>query len=75
MAPAGTASAEWAGFLTVERAGEYIFDITSDGETWLWINKTLAASDAGRHATEIVRGRITLPVGPGSSSGHCSPSV
>ena len=63
MAPAGTASAQWEGFLTVERAGEYVFDIMSDGNAWLWINKTLAASHADRHGTGTAWGRITLPAG------------
>ena len=58
-----TGSAEWTGFLAVEQAGRYAFDITSNGRFWLWIDKTLVASDEGQSDAGASGGAITLTTG------------
>jgi len=62
-ASGGLGSAEWTGFLAVEQAGRYVFDITSDGRFWLWIDKTLVASGEGRSDAGASGGAITLTTG------------
>ena len=52
------------GILAVEQAGRYAFDITSNGRFWLWIDKTLVASDEGWHFDAGASGgAITLTTG------------
>ena len=58
-----TGSAEWTGFLAVEQAGRYVFDITSDGRFWLWIDKTLVASGEGQSDAGASGGAIALTTG------------
>ena len=62
--PGGTGSAEWTGFLAVDRAGGHSFDITTDGGVWLWIDKTLVVSHDGQLGVAASGGAIALTDGP-----------
>jgi len=60
----GPGSAEWQGFLVVERAGPYRFELTSDDGSWLHIDDCLIVDNGDVHGTRRMAARIDLTAGP-----------
>jgi PA14 domain len=54
----------WFGYLTVGRAGTYIFATSSDDGSVLSIDGRTIVDNSGRHGTQTVTGRIALDAGP-----------
>lgn len=48
-APASGGMAVWAGYLCVDRAGDYTFQLESVDGSWLWVDGTLIADNHGIH--------------------------
>ena len=64
LPPGSTGSAQWKGFLVVDRAGGYSFDITTDDRAWLWIDKTLVVSHDPQPGVPAPSGVVALNEGP-----------
>jgi len=59
----GVGSAEWTGFLLVDRAGPQVFNLRSDDGAWLYIDDVLVVDDGGLHGVQSVDGHVNLPAG------------
>ncbi len=53
MPPSG-GMAIWTGYVVVEAAGDYIFELESAGGSWLWIDGALVADNHGVHPLKAV---------------------
>jgi hypothetical protein len=56
-------SVRWQGYLTVPRAGEYVFATRSDDGSRVWIGGRLAVDNSGQHVPLTRTGRATLSEG------------
>ena len=62
--PPPTFRARWFGYLTVPRAGDYTFALTSDDGSTLQIDGQLVVDNGGTHTAATQTGRIRLERGP-----------
>lgn len=53
MPPSG-GMAIWTGYVVVETAGDYAFELVSAGGSWLWIDGALVADNHGAHPLKAV---------------------
>lgn len=56
-------SALWEGYLDIEVSGKYLFKLTSDDGSWLYIDDILIIDNGGHHSTRSVLGAVSLEQG------------
>lgn len=63
-APSSGGMAIWAGYVYIDRAGDYTFRLESVDGSWLWIDGTLIAANPGVHPkTAVCSAPIRLAAG------------
>jgi hypothetical protein len=56
-------SAVWSGTLFAPRAGEYLFSVTSDDGSWVFLDGVTVIDNGGHHGAETRRARLHLARG------------
>jgi len=56
-------SAVWSGYIEIDTPGKYLFKLTSDDGSWLYIDDVQVIDNGGCHAMKSVSGSVTLDTG------------
>ena len=59
----GAFSAEWEGFILIDRSGKYTFTSESDDGSWIYLDEKLVVDNSGHHPIRRASGSVNLSKG------------